>query len=77
MTALTLADGRYAVEVSETRPGDVFVSKSLDGPWEHLGSITVATNDYSRTGRMSNAIQRAASSRWEFYDCGSHRRHLD
>lgn len=41
VTALVLPDGRYAVVVSETRPGDVFVSKSLDGPWEYLGAITV------------------------------------
>ncbi len=54
VTALVLPDGRYAVVVSETRPGDVFVSKSLDGPWEHLGSIKVATNDFSRGARMSN-----------------------
>jgi hypothetical protein len=54
VTALALPDGRYAVVVSETRPGDVFVSKSLDGPWEHLGSITVATNEFSKLGRMSN-----------------------
>ena len=55
VTALVLPDGRYAVVVSETRPGDVFVSKSLDGPWEFLGSIKVATNEFSRGGRMSNA----------------------
>jgi hypothetical protein len=54
VTALVLPDGRYAVVVSETRPGDVFVSKLLDGPWEHLGSIQVATNEFSRLGRMSN-----------------------
>ena len=54
VTALVLPDGRYAVVVSETRPGDVFVSKSLDGPWEHLGSIKVAENEFSREGRMSN-----------------------
>jgi hypothetical protein len=54
VTALVLPDGRYAVVVSETRPGDVFVSKSLDGPWERLGSIKVATNEFSRLGRMSN-----------------------
>jgi hypothetical protein len=42
VTALVLPDGRFAVVVSETRNGDVFVSKSLDGPWEQLGSITVA-----------------------------------
>lgn len=41
VTALVLPDGRYAVVVSETRPGDVFVSSSLDGPWEQIGSIKV------------------------------------
>ncbi len=54
VTALVLPDGRYAVVVSETRPGDVFVSRSLDGPWEQLGSIKVVTNEFSRLGRMSN-----------------------
>jgi hypothetical protein len=39
VTALVLPDGRYAVVISETRPGTVFVSKSLDGPWEQLGII--------------------------------------
>ncbi len=39
VTALVLPDGRYAVVVSETRPGTVFLSKSLDGPWEKLGII--------------------------------------
>lgn len=39
VTALVLPDGRYAVVISETRPGTVFVSKSLDGPWEALGEI--------------------------------------
>jgi hypothetical protein len=54
VTALLLPDGRYAVVVSETRPGDVFVSQSLDGPWDFLGSIQVAPNDFSREARMSN-----------------------
>jgi len=55
VTALVLPDGRYAVVVSETRPGDVFVSKSLDGPWEQLGSIQVDANGFdARDGRMSN-----------------------
>jgi len=55
VTALVLPDGRYAVVVSETRPGDVFVSKSLDGPWELLGSIKVDTNGFDpKDGRMSN-----------------------
>jgi len=55
VTALVLPDGRYAVVVSETRPGDVFVSRSLDGPWEHLGAIQVDANGFdARDGRMSN-----------------------
>ena len=54
VTALVLPDGRYAIVVSETRPGDVFVSKSLDGPWEQIGSIKVAESAYSGLGRMSN-----------------------
>jgi hypothetical protein len=54
VTALVLPDGTYAVVVSETRPGDVFISKSLDGPWVHLGSIDVAENEFSELGRMSN-----------------------
>ncbi len=54
VTALVLPDGRYAVVISETRPGTVFVSKSLDGPWEELGLIQVATNEFRGLGRMSN-----------------------
>ncbi|MBZ5580722.1 MAG: glycoside hydrolase family protein [Acidobacteriia bacterium] len=55
VTALALPDKRYAVVVSETRPGDVFVSKSLDGPWEQLGSIKVDPDGFNaRDGRMSN-----------------------
>ena len=55
VTALVLPDRSYAVVVSETRPGDVFVSKSLDGPWEQLGSIKVDPNGFeAREGRMSN-----------------------
>jgi hypothetical protein len=52
--ALALPDGRYAVVISETRPGTVFVSRSLDGPWEQLGVIEVARNVFSKLGRMSN-----------------------
>lgn len=41
VTALRLPKGGYAVVVSETRNGDVFTSRSIDGPWRKLGSITV------------------------------------
>jgi len=54
VTALKMKDGRYAIVVSETRPGDVFVSDSLDGPWKHLGKIQVADNEFKNLGAMSN-----------------------
>jgi hypothetical protein len=54
VTALVLPDGRYAIVISETRPGTVFVSKSFDGPWEQLGLIQLATSEFSNLGRMSN-----------------------
>ena len=41
VTALTMPDGTYAVVISETRPTEVYTSKSLDGPWEHKGTIKV------------------------------------
>jgi hypothetical protein len=53
VTALEMPDGRYAVVVSETRPGDVFASSSLDGPWQQLGSIKVDANGFT-SPRMSN-----------------------
>jgi hypothetical protein len=54
VTALVLPDGRYAIVVSESRPGDVFVSSSLDGPWKNIGKITLVPNDFSAHERMSN-----------------------
>lgn len=39
--ALTMPDGSYVVYVSETRPCEVYTSQSLDGPWKHLGTVTV------------------------------------
>jgi hypothetical protein len=41
VTALKMHDGRYAVVVSETRGGDVFVSDGIDGPWTQLGTISL------------------------------------
>ncbi|HEX8301015.1 glycoside hydrolase family protein [Sphingomonas sp.] len=41
VTALRMHDERYAVVVSETRNGDVFVSDSIDGPWRQLGAIAL------------------------------------
>lgn len=53
VTALQLADGRCAIVISETRPGTVYVSQSLDGPWVLLGKISVADNP---KWRASNEI---------------------
>jgi len=42
VTALVLPkDEGYAIVISETRPGAVYVSKSLDGPWMLKGLLTV------------------------------------
>jgi len=41
VTALQLPNGSFAVVVSETRNGDVFTSRSIDGPFKYLGPITV------------------------------------
>ncbi|HEY8995880.1 MAG TPA: glycoside hydrolase family protein, partial [Lacunisphaera sp.] len=54
VSSLVLPDGRYAIVVSETRPGDVFVATSLDGPWTHLGKIQVADGPHKNLGAMSN-----------------------
>jgi len=52
--SLVMKDGRYAVVVSETRPGDVFVADAPDGPWTHLGKLQVADNEFKNMGAMSN-----------------------
>jgi hypothetical protein len=44
VTALVMPDGRYAVTISETRPGETFASPSPQGPWKSLGRITVAND---------------------------------
>lgn len=59
--ALRMHDGRYAVVVSETRQGrgDVFVSKSIDGPWELLGDIKV---DQSKVRSVRNPGEAPAAA---------------
>lgn len=47
VTPLQLKDGRYAITVSGTRRGGVFVSNSLNGPWSYLGDVTVNPNNYN------------------------------
>lgn len=57
VTALVMPDGRYAVTISETRPGEVFASKSLDGPWESLGKITVADQPKWRASNVTPMLR--------------------
>ena len=54
VTAAVLPDGRYAILVSDTRPGDVFISSSLDGPWAYQGAIKVDANGFSARGTTAN-----------------------
>jgi hypothetical protein len=54
VTALVLPnDEGYAVIVSETRPGTVFASKSLDGPWTMKGLLTVDGQPNWRASNVS------------------------
>jgi hypothetical protein len=54
VTALVLTNGTYAVLVSDTRPGDFFVSASLDGPWTYKGRLQVDANGFSAARTTAN-----------------------
>lgn len=53
VTALQLPDGRYAVLLSETRPGDVYIADNPHGPWTFQGTIKVDPNGF-KADRPSN-----------------------
>jgi hypothetical protein len=57
VTALTMPDGRYAITISETRPGEVFASQSLDGPWQSLRRITVADRPRWRASNVTPVLR--------------------
>jgi hypothetical protein len=57
VTALQMPDGRYAITISETRPGEVFASRSPDGPWESLGRITVANEPKWRASNATPVLR--------------------
>jgi hypothetical protein len=58
VTALVLPNEEgYAVIVSETRPGAVFVSKSLDGPWTLKGLLTVEGQPSWRASNVSVLVR--------------------
>jgi hypothetical protein len=52
VTADVLPDGRYVVLLSETRPGEVYLSNSLDGPWQYQGAIKIDPNGFE-TNRLT------------------------
>jgi hypothetical protein len=54
VTAAVLPDGRYAIIVSDTRPAEVFISSSLDGPWAYQGPIAIDPNGYDSSGTRMN-----------------------
>ncbi len=65
VVALQLPDGRYAVVVSETRNGDVFVSQDIDGPWEKLGSISVDQSGFTSVKTPGDRQDTAAQAAWK------------
>jgi hypothetical protein len=54
VTALALPGGGYAVMVSETRPCDVFMSRTVDGPWVYQGTIKIDPNGFAAPARATN-----------------------
>jgi hypothetical protein len=54
VTAIAMSDGRYAILVSDTRPGDLFISTSLDGPWVYQGRVQIDTNGHTTTRLTDN-----------------------
>jgi hypothetical protein len=57
VTALTMPDGKYAITISETRPGEVFASKVLEGPWASLGKMTVADQPRWRASNVTPMLR--------------------
>ena len=54
VTASMLPDNTWTVIVSDTRPGDIFTSSAIDGPWAFKGSITVNANGLDSSGTAKN-----------------------
>lgn len=65
VTALRMSDGRYAIVVSETRNGDVFVSSSIDGPWRRLGNITVDQSKFTSVKTPGDLPNRSEAKPWK------------
>lgn len=54
VTGALLPTGKYTLIVSDTRPGDIFLSDSLEGPWAYQGSISVDANGFDASGTAKN-----------------------
>jgi hypothetical protein len=54
LTIMQLKDSSYASVVSDTRPGDFFTAKTLDGPWTFAGSIKIEANGFTKPGHIAN-----------------------
>ena len=54
VTAIAMSDGRYGIVVSDTRPGDLFLSSSLEGPWAFQGHIPIDSNGHTTTRLTDN-----------------------
>ncbi|MCX6878110.1 MAG: NPCBM/NEW2 domain-containing protein [Verrucomicrobia bacterium] len=54
VSAAVLPDGRYALLLSETRAGEVYIANSLDGPWEYQGQVKIAADGFNSSYLRSN-----------------------
>ena len=54
VTAIAMSDGRYGIVVSDTRPGDLFLSSSVEGPWAFQGHIPIDSNGHTTTRLTDN-----------------------
>jgi MYXO-CTERM domain-containing protein len=54
VTAIAMSDGRYGIVVSDTRPGDLFIASSLEGPWAFQGHIPINSNGHTTTRLTDN-----------------------
>jgi MYXO-CTERM domain-containing protein len=49
-----MSDGRYGMVVSDTRPGDLFIASSVEGPWAFQGHIPIDSNGHTTTRLTDN-----------------------
>jgi len=57
VTALRLPDGRFAIVISETRPGTVYVADAAAGPWRKLGAIVTEGDVRKRASNYSVMVR--------------------